>query len=227
MKAMILAAGFGTRLRPFTNKRPKALVHYMGEPMIKRQIDRLKNAGVKEIVVNSHHFSKQIMDYFASNRFGVSGCVLREDEILGTGGGILNAREHFIDEDHFMVINVDVETDMDLERMIIHHESNMPLATIAVQRRPSGRYLEFTENMNLKGRQNDKSDEDLLYAFNGIHIISRSFFSLGFKEGFSDIISLYIEAISRDRNQIIGYDAGDSTFLDLGKVENLYYKDYS
>lgn len=221
MKAMILAAGFGTRLKPITDKMPKALVEYRGGPMILYQIERLRSAGIDEIVVNAHHFSEQILDYFSKNRFGIDGCVLIEDEILGTGGGILNAREFLAGDGSFLVINVDVETDMDLGQMIIYHDEKKPLATIAVQKRKTSRYLEFDEGMRLKGRATDNSAQKDLYAFNGIHVISDEFFRLGLKEGFSDIIELYLKTIADGSHFVAGYDAGESLFRDLGKKENL------
>ncbi|MBK6878882.1 MAG: NTP transferase domain-containing protein [Ignavibacteria bacterium] len=221
MKAMILAAGFGTRLKPFTETHPKALIPYHGKPMILHQIERLKKAGVDEIIVNAHHFSEQIIDYFSNNRFGIKGSVITEEEILGTGGGVLNAKELLMGGGSFIVINVDVDTDMNLNRMLIHHESVSPLATIAVQKRKSGRYLEFTADMRLKSRQNDESAEKNLFAFNGIHVISDEFLGMGFREGFSDILNLYFDAIKEKEHFISGYDAGDCMFKDLGKTENL------
>lgn len=221
MKAMILAAGFGTRLKPFTETHPKALIPYHGKPMILHQIERLKKAGIDEIIVNAHHFSEQIIDYFSNNKFGIKGSVITEEDILGTGGGILNAKELLMGGGSFVVINVDVDTDMNLNRMLIHHDSVSPLATIAVQKRKSGRYLEFTPDMRLKSRQNEDSDEKNLFAFNGIHVISDEFLGMGFEEGFSDILNLYFEAIKDKGHYVSGYDAGDCMFKDLGKTENL------
>ena len=221
MKAMILAAGFGTRLKPFTDKEPKALLKYRGKPMILHQIERLKNAGIDEIVVNTHHHAEQVLKFFSENKFGVAGSVITEDEILGTGGGILNARELLAGKGPFMVINVDIDTDMDLKRMMLHHESVQPFATIAVQKRKSGRYLEFTPDMKLKSRENELSEKDSLYAFNGIHIISEEFFSAGLTEGYSDILDLYFKAVSGGKRFVSGYDAGDCIFRDLGKTANL------
>jgi NDP-sugar pyrophosphorylase family protein len=221
MKAMILAAGFGTRLKPFTETHPKALIPYHGKPMILHQIERLKKAGIDEIIVNAHHFSEQIIDYFSNNKFGIRGSVITEEDILGTGGGILNAKELLMGGGSFVVINVDVDTDMNLNRMLIHHDSVSPLATIAVQKRKSGRYLEFTPDMRLKSRQNEDSDEKNLFAFNGIHVISDEFLGMGFEEGFSDILNLYFEAIKDKGHYVSGYDAGDCMFKDLGKTENL------
>jgi len=221
MKAMILSAGFGTRLAPYTDTLPKALVPYKNIPMISYQIERLKKIGVNEIVVNAHHFSEKIVDYFSQNSFDVDGSIIIEEKILGTGGGILNAADQFADEDFFIVVNVDVETDMDLERMILHHRSLDPFATIAVQKRKTKRFLEFDNEMKLKGRGNENSEIKNLYAFNGIHIISNRIFKKGFEIEFEDIISIYLKVIKDKKEFVSGYNAGECSFKDLGKKENL------
>ncbi len=219
MKGMILAAGFGTRLRPLTDTQPKALVSYRGKPLVVHQIERLMNAGITEIVINAHHFSEQVVDFFVRNKFDADISVIVENEILGTGGGIFNASDHLRGSD-FAVVNVDVETDMSLSDMVLNHNSRKPLATLAVQRRRSGRYLEFSREMKLMRREADDSAKDRLFAFNGIHVISGEFFSLGFESGFSDILDLYFRAIESGKT-VSGFDAGECSFRDLGKTENL------
>ncbi len=221
MKAMILSAGFGTRLKHYTESLPKALVPYRNIPMINYQIERLKKLGVDEIVVNAHHHSNRIAEYFTNNKFGVNGYVIIEKEILGTGGGILNAEDFFKDEEYFLVMNVDVDTDMDLQRMIIHNQSVKPFATIAVQKRRTKRYLEFDNEMKLTGRAHERDEDKNQFAFNGIHLISNRIFKKGYKIGFEDILNIYFEVIKDRREFVSGYDAGDCSFKDLGKIENL------
>lgn len=221
MKAMILSAGFGTRLKHYTETLPKALVPYRNIPMINYQIERLKKLGVEEIIVNAHHHSNKIVDYFTNNKFGVNGYVILEEEILGTGGGILNASDFFREEEYFLVMNVDIDTEMDLQRMIIHNQSVKPFATIAVQKRRTKRYLEFDKEMKLTGRAHEKSEEKNQFAFNGIHIISNRIFKKGFEVKFEDILNIYFDVI-RDKTEFVsGYDTVDSSFKDLGKIENL------
>lgn len=219
MNGMILAAGFGTRLKPLTNDTPKALVEYKGIPMIIYQIEKLKSFNVSKIIVNAHHHSTKLVEYFNNHNFGIKIIVLVEDEILGTGGGIINAKEYLQNEDT-VVINTDVVTDYDLNKLIEFASGNTGIATMLVQKRKTTRYLEFDCNMNLLRRENENSVKDNLFAFNGIHHIKRGFFSYKFKEGYCDIISLYIKLIS-DNHNILGYDAGNSKFLDIGKIENL------
>ncbi|MEO8209796.1 MAG: sugar phosphate nucleotidyltransferase [bacterium] len=221
MKAMILSAGFGTRLIPYTNILPKALIKYQNIPMINYQIERLKNAGIKEIIVNAHHLPEKIIEYFSKNQFNLKINVIVEDEILGTGGGILNAEKFLKDEKFFLVMNVDIETDFEIGKIITHHKLHNPFATVVVQKRKTTKYLELDSGMKLVGRQNENSKEHNLFAFNGIHIISNRIFKKGFKIKFEDILNIYFDVI-KDKNEIVsGYDAGSSSFKDLGKIENL------
>jgi len=217
MKAMILAAGFGTRLRPLTDSIPKALVPFNGEPMINYQIKKLVSYGFDEIIINAHHFAEQITEYFKKNSFGVKIDVIEEEEILGTGGGILNAAKYFKNENFFLVINVDVFTDFDFSKIIKYHKSKLPFVTLAVQKRKTKRYLEFDKNMKLLGRENENSQKENLYAFNGIHIISNKIFK-GRKTEYLDIIDLYLSPEYAElRNNIYGFDTGECVFKDLGK----------
>ncbi|MBS1519179.1 MAG: NTP transferase domain-containing protein [Bacteroidetes bacterium] len=218
---MILSAGFGTRLHPYTNKLPKALISYKGKPMIEHQIDRLKKIGVSEIVVNAHHFWEKICEHFRDKDFGIKINVLVEKNILGTGGGIINAGKFLAGEDYFMVINVDVNTDMDLSRMVLYNMSVEPFATLAVQKRFSKRYLELDDDMNLLRRENDKSVKHNLYAFNGIHIISNRIFNTVINADMSDILDVYFKAL-KSGETVKGYDAGKCLFRDLGRKENLF-----
>lgn len=218
---MILSAGFGTRLSPYTDTLPKALIKYRDIPMINYQIERLIKTGADEIVVNAHHHSEKMLEYFSKNNFGVKINIIVEDKILGTGGGILNAGKYFKDEKYFVVINVDIGTDMDIRKMILHHESLNPFATIAVQKRKTKRYLEFDGEMKLLNRQNENSTLQNLFAFNGIHIISNRIFQKKFEIKFDDILNIYFDVI-KDKNEFVaGFDAGISSFMDLGKIENL------
>ncbi|MCX6164167.1 MAG: sugar phosphate nucleotidyltransferase [Ignavibacteriae bacterium] len=220
MKAMILAAGFGTRLKPLTDNLPKALVPFGNEPMIIYQIKKLKEFGFTEIVINAHHFADKITDYFNKNSFGIKIDVIEEEKILGTGGGILNAKKYFENEDFFLVINVDVFTDFDFSKIIIFHKSRTPLASVAVQKRKTKRYLEFDSDMRLIRRQNENSQKENLYAFNGIHIISNKIFQ-DRKIEYLDIFDLYLEMLNNKDEEVFGFDVEDSEFRDLGKRENL------
>jgi NDP-sugar pyrophosphorylase family protein len=215
MKAMILAAGFGTRLKPLTDTIPKALVPFSGEPMVNYQIKKLINFGFDEIVINTHHFADKVTDYFNRNFFGIKINVIEEKEILGTGGGILNTEKYFKDEKFFLVLNVDVYANFDFTRIIEFHIYRNPLASLAVQKRKTKRYLEFDEDMKLLRRQTDNSSEENLYAFNGVHIISNKIFR-NRKIEYLDILDLYFEMMNKG-NVVYGFDTGHCEFRDLGK----------
>ena len=221
MKAMILAAGFGTRLKPYTESTPKALIPYRSKPMVNYQIERLFNSGVNEIVINAHHHGKLLQEYFRKNDFGIKINIIIEKEILGTGGGILNAEKFLQDEEDFIVINVDVITNMNLVDMIKFHNKENPFATLAVQKRKTSRRLEFDKQKRLIGKENETSKVDNLYAFNGIHIISNRIFKNNLEIKFRGILELYFELIQKKGETVLGFDAGDCMFKDIGKIENL------
>jgi len=216
-KAMILAAGFGTRLQPLTDNLPKALIPFKKGTMVSYQIEKLKRYGVNEIVINVHHFSELMIKYFQEYDFGVKINIIAEDEILGTGGGILNAKDYLREEEYFLVLNVDVFTDINFDLLIKEYEVYKPFALIAVQKRTTSRYLEFDDNLVLKGRVKSFIMIENYYAFNGIHVISNEIFSHNNKIAYKDILDIYLE----EKKLVRGYDAGNSNFIDLGKIENL------
>lgn len=220
MKAMILAAGYGKRLKPLTDKIPKALVPFQDGTMISYQINKLKKHGVKEIIVNAHHLKEKIIEYFSINNFGISIKITAEEKILGTGGGIINARDYLGSEKFFIAMNTDVYTDFDISLLTQYHEKYGKLATLAVQKRISGRYIEFDRNMVFKGRKKAGDAGENLYAFNGIHAISGEIFQLVPVTQYTDILDIYTNL--SNKGQIIeGYDTGNCIFKDLGKPENL------
>lgn len=222
MKGMILAAGFGTRLKPLTDIIPKALIEYKSKPLIVYQIERLKELGVDEIIVNIHHLPDKInekIDTFAEN-FRIKIHSIYEPEILGTGGGILNAGKYLKKSEFSIICNVDVFTDFELNKMIDFHKKQKPLATILVQKRATTRYLRFNEEMKLIGRASCMELNKYNFAFNGIHIISKKFFELNIPVKYYDVIDLYLNLVNNGE-VIYGFNAGDSKFKDLGKPENL------
>lgn len=219
-KAMILAAGFGTRLKPITNNIPKALVPFRGETIISYQIKKLISLGIEEIVINTHHFSGLMEKYFSENDFGVKVNLLTEKVILGTGGGIMNAFEYLSDEHAFFVVNVDAFTNLNFPDMLSEFEKSKPVALLAVQKRKTSRYLEFEDGLILSGRVKSDIMEDNFYAFNGIHLISNKIFQFNYKSDYKDIIDIYLEMV-KDNSIVKGYDSGNSYFIDLGKIENI------
>src|SRR5215469_2740989 len=156
MKAMVLAAGLGTRLRPLTDTRPKALVEIAGRTLLEITLTRLRSFGVSEVIVNVHHFADKVIDYLGGKQnFGMRIEISREDELLDTGGGLKKAGWFFLEDgrdEPFLLHNVDVLSNVDLGEMLQFHTDHHALATLAVQERRSLRYLLFDEHGELCGR---------------------------------------------------------------------------
>lgn len=191
MKAMIFAAGMGTRLKPFTDSHPKALAPICGHAMLGLVIEKLKSAGVDEFVVNIHHFGEQILDYLASHdNFGVTIHISDERErLLDTGGGILAARQWLEGSEPFIVHNADVLTDFDIREMVRQHDEADAVATLLCKHRETSRYLLFNPgNGRMRGWTNIKtgelkpetlasSDGLTALAFGGVHVVSPYIFT--------------------------------------------------
>ena len=165
MKAMILAAGLGTRLRPLTDNRPKALVELSSRTLLEITLTRLRTFGVTEVIINVHHFAGQVIDYLKSkNNFGLRIEISREDDLLlDTGGGLKKAAWFFLEDrasldDPFLLHNVDVISTIDLRAMLQFHTENQALATLAVQSRQSSRYLLFDNHNQLRSRRINNKD---------------------------------------------------------------------
>src|SRR5438067_8235182 len=169
MKAMILAAGLGTRLRPLTDDRPKALVEIGGRTLLDLTLTRLREFGVREVIINVHHFASMVVDYLrVNNNFGMRLEVSREESLLDTGGGLKKAGHFFTDgsaqnDEPFILHNVDVLSTIDLGQMIEFHNQSGALATLAVKDRKSSRYLLFDQQLQLCGRRlGDASTQGLV-----------------------------------------------------------------
>ncbi|MEO9145490.1 MAG: sugar phosphate nucleotidyltransferase [Ginsengibacter sp.] len=231
MKAMILAAGLGTRLKPFTDKHPKALAIVNENTLLQRNIEYLASFGIKEVIVNVHHFADQIISLVkANNGFGSHISFSDEtNEVLETGGGIKKAAWFFErDEEPFVVINVDILTDMNLSKMVLQHTKNNPVVTLAVTSRHTSRYFLFDKMDHLCGWKNEKTGEQKISresgtyikkAFSGIHVISPRIFPLIKREGKFSMVDVYLELA---KTQVIdAFDHSDSKFMDVGKPESI------
>lgn len=224
MKAMILAAGFGTRFKPWTDHHPKALAPVFGKPLLQHSIEYLQSAGVYDIVINVHHFADQIAEVVsANNGWGSRVQLSFETEVLETGGGVFHAAD-MLGQESFLLINADVITDMDLNAMICFHQRFNPLVSLAVSDRPSSRYLLFDHFDDLCGWRNSASGEEKISrttadifpkAFSGIHIIDSRIFALAGRSGKFSLVDLYLELC---RSEIIkAFDHSGSRFIDVGK----------
>lgn len=189
MKAMIFAAGLGTRLRPLTDTRPKALVEVAGVTMLERVICRLRDSGVSRIVVNTHHFPDMVTDFIGSRDFGVELLVSDErNRLLDTGGGVLRARGMLSGDEPVLIHNADILTDFPIAEMAAAHKESGAAATLLAARRSSSRALLFDEGGEMKGWMRTDGSEILPaglqtaglepLAFGGVHIISPHIFPL-------------------------------------------------
>jgi NDP-sugar pyrophosphorylase family protein len=231
MKAMVLAAGLGTRLRPLTDHRPKALVTLAGRTLLEITLLRLRSFGINEVILNVHHFADVIVDYLqAYHNFGMRIEISREDVLLDTGGGLKKAAWFFLDEssrkdEPFFVHNVDVISTIDLDRMARFHAEHNALVTLAVQRRDTSRPLLFNEQGQLCGRRAGRDAEiewaiparpfDTL-AFSGIHVLSPRIFADLSEEGAFSIISAYLRLAAQGES-ILAFRADEYYWRDLGR----------
>lgn len=233
MKAMILAAGLGTRLRPLTDDRPKALVEVAGHTLLEITLSRLRGVGVCEVIVNLHHFADMVAEYLKkNNNFGMRIEISREEVLLDTGGGLKKAAWFFLedsDAEPFFMHNVDVISTIDLQRMVQFHREREALATLAVQNRETSRYLLFDEQGQLCGRQAGRDQPQELVrpslqaqalAFSGIHVISSRFLSMMAEQGAFSIIRSYLR-LAAQGEKVLAFRADDYYWRDLGTPENV------
>ena len=233
MKAMVFAAGLGTRLRPLTNNRPKAMVTVAGRTMLETTLARLRKFGVDEVIVNTHHYAEMIREYLAANgNFGMRIELSHEEELLDTGGGLKKAALFFLEgssQEPFIVHNVDVISTIDLARMVYCHAEQGALATLAVQERETSRYLLFDERGLLCGRRKGKdgspemaraAENAQALAFCGIHVISPRIFGLVTETGVFSIIDAYLRLASQGE-KIAAFRADEYKWRDLGRPESI------
>jgi NDP-sugar pyrophosphorylase family protein len=229
-RAMIFAAGLGARLRPLTLERPKALVEVGGMPLLEIAIRRLMLFGVREIIVNVHHFAEQIIRFLAAkDNFGIHIAISDERELLLDTGGGLKQAAWFFGEAPFLAVNADVLSDLDLGALLAAHRASGALATLAVRTRPSSRYLLFDDSLELCGWRHARSGEERPrrpkvdprpYAFSGIQALSPGIFTLmpAGARVFS-IIDVYLSA--SPEHAVKGFPHEEGCWLDVGKLPAL------
>lgn len=230
--ALILAAGYGSRLKHFTIDLPKPLVEFKGKPMIENVINKLESYGIKNIFINTHHHYQKMEEYFAHRKSSSKIQLLYEKEILGTGGAIKNAEKNLYGINDFLIYNTDVDCEIDLNDFEDAHFSKNALATLAVNKRKTSRYLLTSLKGALLGRtENDinvyysnfipNSENIVLKAFCGIHILNNKIFKFfPANDDFFDIIPLYMSIIKRGL-EIFTYDISETYWKDLGIPDNL------
>lgn len=228
-QAMILAAGLGTRLKPWTDQHPKALALVNNKPLLQHNIEYLQRHGIYNVVVNVHHFADQIREAIEKNRGWGSTLMLSDesDAVLETGGGLKRA-QWFFNPGNFVLMNVDVLTDLDLQEMMHFHHAQEPLATLAVKDRTTSRYFLFDEEDSLCGWRNIKTGEQILVrqkatliqkAFSGIHIINTDIFPLLIREGKFSMVDVYLQLAHS--HTIQAFDHSPGNFIDVGTPESI------
>jgi len=233
MKAMILAAGLGTRLRPLTDDRPKALVEVGGKTLLEITLRRLASFGIRDVIVNVHHFADLVIEFLKEkDNFGMRVEISREELLLDTGGGLKKAAWFFLDapgsDGPFILHNVDVISTIDLTQMVRFHQEHGSLSTLAVRERKTSRYLLFDDTDQLCGRTDAAGTIEMVrqsrpaqpYAFCGIHVISPRMLTMISEENAFSIIATYLR-LAREGEKVMAFHADGPYWLDLGKPENV------
>jgi NDP-sugar pyrophosphorylase family protein len=236
MKAMVFAAGLGTRLRPITDSRPKALAEVAGRTLLEITLQRLRSFGIHDVIINVHHFAEMVAAYLEANaNFGMRIAISREDVLLDTGGGLKKAAPFFLEDaahsrEPFVVHNVDVISSIDLLKMAQFHTENQALATLAVQSRETSRYLLFDERQRLCGRRETRAGKTEMvrppagqlheFGFSGIHVVSPRLLPKITEDGVFSIITSYLRLAAEGEN-IIAFRADEYRWRDLGRPEHL------
>lgn len=229
VKAMVFAAGLGTRLRPLTLDRPKALVEVEGMSLLEIQLRRLLAFGISEVVVNIHHFPELMRETIANFDFpGLHIQVSDESgELLETGGGLKKAAPLLKEAEAILILNVDVLTNLNLSKMVEEFKASEALAMLAIRKRETSRHLVWDDNFQLKGWKNIRDNHTRghvephfhLRAFSGIQLLRPAFLELIQQEGKFSIIDTYLDLASS--NVILGYPHDDDQWLDVGKPPEL------
>lgn len=230
MKAMIFSAGLGTRFKPWTDKHPKALAMVNGKSLLQRNIEYLQHYGINDVIVNVHHFADQIINTVKENNGWGSNIIFSDEtkEILETGGGLLKAKELFTPGEKFITCNVDILTDLNLNKLIAFHEKEKPLISFGITDRKTSRNFLFDDNNRLCGWINNKTGEQRISiskpgliqkAYSCVVIFEYDIFNLIPFTGKFSLVDVYLN-LAKDHH-ILGYDHSGDKFADVGKPESL------
>lgn len=229
-KAMIFSAGLGTRFKPWTDKHPKALALVNGKPLLQRNIEYLQQYGIREVVVNVHHFADQIVDAVNMNKGWGSNVVISDEtnEVLETGGGLLKARPLLEGKDPFVTLNVDILTNLDINKLLAFHTQHKPLISFGVTNRKTSRYFLFDENNRLCGWRNTNTGEEKIVvqkddliqkAYSCVVVFQPEVFKLVKQTGKFSLTETYLDLAKN--NLILGYDHSGDKLVDVGKPESV------
>jgi MurNAc alpha-1-phosphate uridylyltransferase len=230
MRAMIFSAGLGTRFKPWTDKHPKALALVNGKPLLQRNIEYLQTFGIREVIVNVHHFADQVVDMLQKNDGWGSTVFISDerDELLDTGGGLSKARQFFTPGESFLTCNVDILTDLDINKLISFHQQNKPLVSFGITDRKTSRYMLFDKDGRLCGWRNAKTGEEKIplahpglveKAYSCVVMFEYGIFDqINFTGKFS-LIDVYLDIAAKQK--ILGYDHTGSRWVDVGRPESV------
>lgn len=230
MKAMIFSAGLGTRFKPWTDKHPKALALVNGKSLLQRNIEYLQAYGINDVIVNVHHFADQVIDALEKNDGWGSNITISDerDELLETGGGLLKASSLFTPGEKFITLNVDILTDLKIDKLIDFHQQQDPLISFAVTNRKTSRYLLLDKTNRLCGWKNTNTSEEIIAlhhdnlthkAYSCVVVFSPAIFDLIPFTGKFSLIDLYLQ-LAAD-HVILGYDHSGDKLVDVGKPESI------
>ena len=230
MKAMIFSAGLGTRFKPWTDAHPKALAMVNGKSLLQRNIEYLQQFGITEVVVNVHHFAEQVMEAIDKNNGWGSKIIISDEraEVLETGGGLLKARKLLEGNGPFITLNVDILTNLDINKLLAFHQQNKPLISFGVTNRKTSRYFLFDETNRLCGWKNTVTEQEKiaihqndlqLKAYSCVVVFEPAIFSLIRERGKFSLTETYLD-LAAD-NLILGFDHSGDKFIDVGKPESV------
>ncbi|HWC52274.1 MAG TPA: sugar phosphate nucleotidyltransferase [Chitinophagaceae bacterium] len=230
MKAMIFAAGLGTRFKPWTVEHPKALAMINGKSLLQRNIEYFQQFGIREVIINVHHFANQIYDAVKKNNGWGSTIYIsdEQDQLLDTGGGLLKVKKWLGNKEPFVTTNADILTDLNLDKLIAFHKQHQPLISMAVTERKTSRYFLFDENNQLCGWRNTKTGEEKIAikknglvekAYSCVVVFDPKVFSLISFTGKFSLVDVYLSLAKE--NIILGYDHSGDKLVDVGKPESI------
>jgi N-acetyl-alpha-D-muramate 1-phosphate uridylyltransferase len=238
MKAMIFSAGLGTRFKPWTDKHPKALAIVNDKSLLQRNVEYLQQYGIKDVIVNVHHFSNQIIETVKTNKGWGSNITISDetDEVLETGGGLLKAKDFFKPGERFITCNADFLTDLDINKLVDFHEQKNSLISFAVTDRKTSRYLLFDETDRLCGWRNVITGEEkgpfltfakgegtrnilVEKAYSCVVVFEYDIFRLMTFTGKFSLIDVYL-SLAADY-PIYGFDHSGDKLVDVGKPESI------
>lgn len=230
MKAMIFAAGLGTRFKPWTDEHPKALAMVNGKSLLQRNVEYFQQFGIRDVIINVHHFANQIYDAVKkSNGWGSTIYISDEqDQLLDTGGGLMKVKKWMGNKEPFVTTNADILTDLDLNKLIAFHKQHQPLISMAVTQRKTSRYFLFDENNRLCGWRNTKTGEEKITikkeglvekAYSCVVVFDPKVFSLISFTGKFSLVDVYLSLAKE--HIILGYDHTGDKLVDVGKPESI------